>query len=243
MFDLAQTTNRGDTFDLKHEDRIIYGIRSVKDMIADASAPQGSAQTVYTYGGISLTRCVWLPPENVALALFQEYIDSIGSVYHVLHRPTTNKLIKDTYVHLIQRQTLNPAHLALLLSIVATGAYFWNQTTSAHRYLFTNQNEAMESSLIWLKWTLDVTENNRRTIYGSIEDCQATIIVAHLITNLEGFSARTRFLYSTILNMAWDLQLHTVDSPRHRKINDAPSGHILKETKRRLWWYIAVSDW
>lgn len=238
------TTTRDDALNMAFADTIEYGIKSAPVMHEDITKGRAtSCRDGFVNGSASIFRQVWLPTEHEALALFEEYIASTGTVYHILHFPTTRQLIKDIYARLSRHQKVGPAHLALLLSVAATGAYFWSPAISMQGRLFQSSSQAEDCSNFWMKWAMDVLENNRRTIFPSVEDLQATILICHLITNLEGFGARARFLYSTGLNMARDMGLHIIDSPRNRKKPGSEEGHIAIEVKRRLWWYIASSDW
>lgn len=243
-FDSIEFTNTlDDAVTLAHEDRIIYGVRSVNDPTVPNPLPRQSEQYETPYKNVALLRYVWLPQEHEALALFDEYIRSTATVYHILHHPTTRKMIRGIYTSLMNREPLNTSHIALLLSILATGAYFWTPAASAHPYLFASPADATDKSLVFLKWTLDVLDNNHRTTNAAIEDCQANVLISHCIVNYEGFSARAHTRYNASLNQARTLSLHLTDSPRHRRKLAQPYSRIQIELRRRLWWYIAVTDW
>ena len=213
-FTVAESaTTRDDTVTLTHADRITFGVKSIGDLLKDP----GCTETPPSFGGITLARHVWLPLQHEALALFEEYIRTTGTVYHILHFPTTKRLIETIYRRLEARQQPTVSHLALLLGIVSTGAYFWNAEVCSVPLLFPSSDQAEGASLMWRKWGLDVLENNRRSVYGSIEELQGSILLTHLMVNVEGFSARVRFLFATAVNMARDLSLHTTDSPRCRR--------------------------
>ena len=239
-FQVAETTARDDAVTLVHADRITYGIRTIEQIIANANVPSTGG---YSNGSLALHRHTWLPQEHHALALYDEYVVSWGTIYHILHFPTARQLIKDVYTRLGRGQTADSSHVALIFSICATGAYFWHAAVSNDEVMFSSESEAERASLIWRKWAMDLLENNRRTRYGTIEDLQASILIAHLLSNVEGFSSRVLSVISTSLSLARDLELQVIDSPRSRKRKEESCGQILMQTKRRLWWYVASTDW
>lgn len=229
--------------DLAFADTLEFSIKSALDMHRETMS--ASRETSITTNKVNLLRQVLLPTKEEALSLYDNYINSVGALYHILHFPTTRRLIESMYTRLaVAQEKVSHAHIALVLAIVATGAYFWTPASAAPKPTFHSTTQSEHCSMLWTKWTMDVLENNRRTVFPAVEDLQATILICHLITNIEGFTARTRFLYSTSLNMARDMGLHLIDSPRNRlKGANSDDGFIALEVKRRLWWYCAASDW
>lgn len=240
------TITRDDALSLAFADTLEFDIRPALDIHRDILSPGSRETSGYSFSNkVSLHRQVLLPIEQEALSMFDEYIKTVGSIYHVLHFPTTRKLFKSVYTRLGQPQEKVPrAHIALVLAVIATGAFFWTPESASTKPLFPSMTHSEECSMLWTKWTLDVLENNRRTVYPTVEDLQATILICHITTNVEGFTARARSLHSTAHNMAREMGLHLVDSPRNRFKNaKSDDGHIALEVKRRLWWYIVFCDW
>lgn len=56
---------------------------------------------------------------------------------------------------------------------------------------------------------------------------------------MEGTTARFRYLHSCARAAAYELKLHLIDFPGL----DSTDGLILREMKRRIWWYLVGTDW
>ncbi len=78
-----------------------------------------------------------------------------------------------------------------------------------------------------------------RTTRVSIEGIQGIIIASFVLANFEGFSRRARSLCSMAILLARELGLHCLDHPSNA--NSANSAQA--EMGRRVWWYLAASDW
>jgi hypothetical protein len=57
--------------------------------------------------------------------------------------------------------------------------------------------------------------------------------------NLEGLSKKYWLLHSTAITLARDLSIHVLDHPARVRSKNL----IENEVKRRLWWYLATTDW
>lgn len=137
---------------------------------------------------------------------------------------------------------MESSHVALLLSIFASTAYYWTSRSDCDG-LFLTLQDANQVSLLWGKAALDVLEHSCRTTSGSIEDIQATIILSFLFFNLEGFSARSRSLMTTAPITARNLCLHKLDAQHQERQGNSKDGCIEIEVKRRIWWHIVATDW
>jgi Fungal specific transcription factor domain len=189
-----------------------------------------------------LAKPVWLPTQREAVQLFANYAKNIDYLQHVLHAPSVRVLLDEVYMHLAERQPVESSHVALLLSIFASTAYYWTSRNDRD-LLFLTLQDANQASLLWSKAALDVLEHSRRTTSGSIEDIQATVILSFLVFNLEGFSAISRSLMSTALIIARDLSLYKVDAHHHERQGHYQDDSIEIEVKRRVWWHIVATDW
>ncbi|EEP76425.1 predicted protein [Uncinocarpus reesii 1704] len=184
---------------------------------------------------------VWLPPKREALWLFEDYTEHVAYLHHIVHIPTVRNIIHNLYRNLQLGLPIQPSHVALLLSMFASTAYMLS-SSNCSEVLFSNLQNAIQCSFLWCKSALDVLEHSNRTTAGSIEDIQATIILAFVVFNFEGFTARFRILSSSALSMARDLALHRIDAEVQAPRTGAEKP-IQVEIKRRVWWHMVSTDW
>jgi hypothetical protein len=187
-------------------------------------------------------KTVWLPTQREAILLFDNYVKNIDYLQHVISAPSVRVILDEVYVRVVERRLVESSHVALLLSIFASTAYYWTSRNDCD-LLFLTLQDANQASLLWSKAALDVLEHSRRTTSGSIEEIQATIILSFLIFNLEGFSARSRSLMTTALVTARNLYLHKLDAQHQEGQGNTMSYCIEAEVKRRIWWHIVATDW
>lgn len=181
------------------------------------------------------------PPYNVAVQLFQCYETYIDHISRVLHIPTVRALIRAVYLRLTLDKPGPPGQAALLLSIFALAAVFYQ--TFEHSEVATSEQEAMDLAKLMGKGALDVLDYSRRSTSGTMEDIQACILMSYVTFHLDGFSARGRLLSATAAAIAKDLCLHKLDARRFIEQDISLHDMIDREVKRRVFWYIASSDW
>lgn len=193
-----------------------------------------------TVVGTRVVRRICLPTREEAYSLFKAYSQSLGSWYHVYHRQSVEAILNSTYHAIASDQKPVLSHVALLLSIFASGAYFQVSATFSGS-VFSSPEQATEISLHW-KWnTLDILNYiERASTPSSVEQLQATIITSLLIQNLEGLSKEYWLLHNTSISLARELFIHVLDRPgkSHGRRN-----LIEAEVKRRIWWLLATTDW
>lgn len=182
-------------------------------------------------------RNIWLPSKEDAHKLFDNYVDNISHIHNIVYTPFARKILDDVYEKLLGNQQPPPAHMALMLSILASSA-------RGMPVLFSDQCVATEVALVWTKYVLDILDHSRRTTSPCLEAIQASIILSFLVYNIEGAPARSRSLWSSTLSIARELSLHKVDSVITNCQNMKTRNDIIEhEIKRRVWWFLASSDW
>lgn len=183
--------------------------------------------------------CIWMMPKVQALALLQDYIDHVYPLLPVIHGATTRGLIMRFYDDLSRGEQLPHYVAALILTLSALSAYFWQPDVGFHGY-FASAEEAAEASLFWRDWAFDILANaTKETNSGTMESVQAWAVMTYMIHNVEGCSSRFRILHNRSLTAARELLFHLTDSPRSARSED----EVTRELKRRIWWYIAGTDW
>ncbi|KAI8309677.1 putative transcription factor lepB [Colletotrichum sp. SAR11_59] len=156
----------------------------------------------------------------------------------IIHAPTTRAMIDTFYNTLSKGEDPSAAQAALILSIAATSAFFFNENSKAFS-TFASSQDATQAALAWFRSALNILDQSQQIAYGCLAEVQARTILAYLIYNFEGCSGRFRFLHSCSLASAREGLVHLVDSPNSEQQDDVTT----KEIKRRVWWHIAATDW
>jgi hypothetical protein len=150
--------------------------------------------------------------------------------------PFVYSLLDNIYDELASNQQPPPAQIALMLSILASSVRGAVDSVSG-------LVEATRSAITWTRYGLELLEYSRRTTTPTLEDIQAGIILSFLTYNIEGSPRRTRVLWATTILMARELRLHRTDAGNDCASPQTRNEIIQLEIKRRVWWYLASSDW
>ncbi|ROV95207.1 hypothetical protein VMCG_08564 [Cytospora schulzeri] len=184
-------------------------------------------------------RYIDLPSEEDALTLFKDFLVHTRS-YNLsnMHSPTAHTMIEDIYTQLNQGHAVDLGSVALVLSFCAASAFFWDKDFQSAFDFLTEDNAAAQSHA-WRRAAFDLLDQCQRTALKSLEAIHARLVLADLIYNMEGISSRFRYIQSGARAAAYELGLHVVDLPG----NESSDSEFLRETKRRIWWYLATTDW
>ncbi|KAK2009117.1 hypothetical protein LZ32DRAFT_640251 [Colletotrichum eremochloae] len=216
-------------------DKVDYHVAHVSQFPkTPASITPGQTPTDYAETRLS----AWFMTHEEALLLLQDFIDNPYHLLNVIHAPAARLTVDHFYQSLLLNEDPNPAHAALILSIAATSAFFYNESSKSTES-FASLKEATQAALSWLKSALDILEKCRPSGLSCLEEVQARSVLTYLVYNMEGCSARFRSLHGCSLVAARELGLHLIDSPSSAQQDDV----ITREFKRRLWWHIASTDW
>ncbi|KAG9951027.1 hypothetical protein KCU85_g3040, partial [Aureobasidium melanogenum] len=205
--------------------------------------------------GNKVIRRICLPEREEARILFQTFAKSLGSWYHIYHKRTVEILLDKTYYQIACGHNPGLPQVALLISIFASGAYF-QASVAWPECVFSDPQVANQLSMNWKQNTLDILDHiERSTTPTTVEQLQATIIMSLMIQNFEGMwiiyvedgiilslkglSKKYWLMHSTSITLAKDLSIHVLDHPRRARSKDV----VENEVKRRIWWYLATTDW
>lgn len=168
------------------------------------------------------------------MTLLQYYDNYIDYLYHIILPDWVEEQINVIYQAIEDQETLNLNHLALLFSIIASSLFLQlSIESSVHA-------EAYSREYTFLTGAALIQSNY--SAYPTIEGLQATLIVAHNLSNTNCHACvRALFVHGAIVSQAKSLMLHCIDSPRWEKANSADLMEV--ELKRRLWWDLASYDW
>jgi len=181
-----------------------------------------------------------LPTYSIAVQLLQNYESNVRPLCHILHMPTVRSQMRTFYLGIAQGDSIIHGQAALLLSLFALSAYFYQPSDTSE--LATTKQEAIQLSKILSGNALDVLDHSRRNTSGTLEDIQAYIHMAFVSYHLDGFSARGRMLTTTAIGIARELRLHQLDADPP---NDETNIRCLidREIQRRVFWHVALTDW
>ena len=187
---------------------------------------------------------VTFPVYRIATLLFESYESNVDHLCHILHKPSLRSLIKTSYQRISQRESVLPGQAALLLSIFAVAAYFYQPFHDSE--VATTKQDAIHLSKILSRGALDVLDYSRRNTSGTLEDVQASIIMSFVTYHLDGFSARGRLLTTAAASIARELRLHRLDADNESSAagNETSIRFLIdREVKRRVFWHIVSTDW
>ena len=147
------------------------------------------------------------------------------------------------YLALDEGQSVAKGQAALLLAVFALTTFFYHPPLLDQ--LLKSESESTCVSRIFIKAALDVLDHCRRISSGSLEEVQAYTLVATVVFYTDGFSARGRALISTAITTARDLRLHQLDAiDTYATDKCAVQFDTMSlELKRRVFWYLASTDW
>ncbi|KAL2259473.1 hypothetical protein VTK26DRAFT_6842 [Humicola hyalothermophila] len=248
----------------------VHGLGQVGDVLAHlermSTDHQSSHEPIYVYDDLAFrveriraipqapgytaqlgkpTRCVWLPQQHEARVLLDKYVTNVGHIHHITHHPSLPAAIDAVYRWIggqEPRQPVQPGHLVLLLSIIACATHVWapHDQVGGDSALFASSAQANAQTPLWIKAAHDVLSSagqNRAAL--AVETIQGIAILSFLIYNLEGVSLRYRSLVSTGLLLSRELGLHRIDH-----VSGAAGANTVRaELGRRVWWYLAATDW
>ena len=130
----------------------------------------------------------------------------------------------------------------MLLSLFALGACFSESSPTTE--ITTSEADYIALSKIFSNTALDVLDHSRRTNSGKLEDVQAYILMSLALSHIDGFSTRSKMLFSSALSMARELRLHRLDESRSSEDRRVDARFLVgQEVKRRVFWCIASEDW
>lgn len=184
-------------------------------------------------------RYIDLPSREDAHALFEDYMDNLSFRFgNIMHPPTVQNTIGEVYAQLRQGHRVDHGSAALILSVCATSAFYWDPDGSA-LFNFSSEEHATAQSHAWRAAAWDVLDQGQRSASLSLDAVQARLVLADILFDLEGTTARFRYNHSCAKATAYELGLHIVDLPGSRTSEDA----FTKELKRRIWWSVTGTEW
>ncbi|KAF2171558.1 hypothetical protein M409DRAFT_18671 [Zasmidium cellare ATCC 36951] len=187
------------------------------------------------------TKRILLPPRDFALRVIDLYEEKLESAQQVMHIPTVR-----AKVQLLYEQSRGPrpgSQQGLIALLLAMSAHigFWD--TYQRNGLFQDVELAAKVSTVLAQQAMDAMNYARDSTTATMEAVQAATLLVFLEYHMEGFSMRLRLLQSTALAMARELRLHMIDAVQSKPIDLDQAAVIEIETGRKLWWYIACTDW
>ena len=182
-----------------------------------------------------------LPTRQEALDCFMAFNSSTFGFLPVMHGPTVHSMILNLYDGLESgAEAPQAAHAALLTSLAAASEVFTCTNSYDNEDLLSGEHKASGTTSKWLQSTLSLLhECQISTAPVCLEEVQARVVLSYVLSNTEGTSPRYRYLHGTCVSLGRELGLHVVDA----NTGSQSDGKSAREVKRRLWWYIASTDW
>ncbi|KAK2767829.1 hypothetical protein FQN54_003990 [Arachnomyces sp. PD_36] len=203
---------------------------------------EAAASAAGFYQNASAKKCVWLPLYEESKMVVNKYLTDITYIHHVVHSPSVRAMTDELYRNLSDGKPVKIGHVSLLLGILASSTLLWTEHDSGASP-FSTADEANKQSTDWAKVALEVLNYSRRMHLDSLEDVQTMIIVSFVIFNLMGLASQARYLVSTAIAVAKHLCLHRIDHPHNANLDVPSPTSVRAEMGRRVWWYLAATDW
>ncbi len=189
-------------------------------------------------------RCILLPPKDEASILLETYLKFISDLQHVIYVPDVRNAMETVYAKLAEGAGVQThSHVALILSIFANAAAVYASTPDAVPSLFMGCDPSNASS-VWAYDALEVLDMSNRVTSGSVEDVQASVILAFLFFHKEGIVSNARWLFTRAISTARTLSFHKVDAPSSQaSVSSEHADPAELEIRRRIWWHLTATDW
>ena len=184
----------------------------------------------------SISICLLVRPEGQAS--IDTYIRDIHNLYHVVDIPTLRFIFKNIYSLLETPNRMPPGQIVLIVSVFAAAAYFWPLPDSKSGAA-SGLQEAHRTTSFWTETARALINRCIHFDYISLEVVQGIIILLSVVGSLEGPSHKFRGLLNQGLVVAQELKLHISDYENTGEAED----QVQKEIRRRVWWYLATTDW
>jgi hypothetical protein len=162
-------------------------------------------------------------------------------MYRNLHVPNTWRLLKEMYNDLDVNRLPFATQLAFFLSIFAGSAYV-SKATLQLECSTSGRRSPLALAESWYKQAVLLL--TKPPVPPSTQALIAMMTLAHLCTQIEGFSGSFGILAMSGLQMARTMRIHRLDSHRFREERRKNGADMVDvELKRRVWWHIVASDW
>jgi hypothetical protein len=220
------------SFDTTHADDLVLKIGHIRTI--------SEASTCMTRLG-KLVPCIWLPYHAEAKILVDSYIEEFSCIQHIVHPPSLPAIIDAVYRQLDNHEPVNPGHLVLFLSIVASAIHVWvpRVDLETEHSLYLSSAQANAQTPLWIEATYTVIHATQNSSVPTLDMIQGIIILSFIVANLEGVSMRYRSLISTALLLSREMNLHRLDQDSDADAVDT----VRSEMSRRVWWYLVATDW
>ncbi|KAF4910500.1 putative transcription factor lepB [Colletotrichum viniferum] len=115
----------------------------------------------------------WLMTREEAMSLLEDFTNNPFHMLPIIHAPTTRAMIDTFYNTLSQGQDPSAAQAALILSIAATSAFFFNENSKAFS-TFASSEDATQTALAWFRSALNILDQSQQITYGCLAEDDAT---------------------------------------------------------------------
>ncbi|KAL4873659.1 hypothetical protein BDV12DRAFT_51062 [Aspergillus spectabilis] len=221
-------------------DRVVFRTCTIRQIQSASSILSSGSSAIISSD--NAMKCFWVPLYEESRCLVEKYIADLTCLLHVVHIPSLKAMVSQVYQELRLQISPRPSYVALLMSIIATTLYSWASRDSGP-WLSLTAEDMNRCAHTWLKATLALLEYSQ-TLDGSLEEIQARIITSSIVCNLEGVSPRYRGLILSAITRARESRLHRLDHEDGSTTGNHSSGDMVEaEIGRRVWWYLAVTDW
>ncbi|KAF4622656.1 hypothetical protein G7Y89_g14371 [Cudoniella acicularis] len=181
------------------------------------------------------------PSYSDAKVLLDIFTRTINAMYHILHIPTTSLWLEGLFAEISANLLPSATQLAFFLGIFA-GAVYASKNDLHFETAGLCGVPQMTLAESWLKQAVFLLTNP--LVPASTQALQTFANLAHLCTQIEGFSGSLGILTISGARMAKSMKIHRLDTFHYREERKKDGADMIDiEVKRRIWWHIVSSDW
>ncbi|KAI8211166.1 putative transcription factor lepB [Colletotrichum sp. SAR 10_76] len=103
----------------------------------------------------------WLMTREEAMSLLDDFTNNPFHMLPIIHAPTTRAMIDTFYNTLSEGEDPSAAQAALILSIAATSAFFFNENSKAFS-TFASSEDATQTALAWFRSALNILDQSQQ---------------------------------------------------------------------------------
>lgn len=180
---------------------------------------------------------VLLPPRSEGQVLTARYINDIQPFYQILHTPYLCSILDNLYSHLHEPDQIPLGDLVLIVSVFAAVVYYWPFLDDFNEAMLSPQ--LSRGTRFWIDTARMLIGHFTGLNFTSTTFVQALVILSSVVGSLEGPTLEYRSLFNQAVCMAQDMRFHIID----HACTDHTRDQVHTEIQRRVWWYLASTDW
>ncbi|KAL4946536.1 hypothetical protein BDV06DRAFT_182354 [Aspergillus oleicola] len=182
-----------------------------------------------------------LPPLSEARDLFDHFTMTMHPTMGILHIPSTQDLMEQTYQGVSDGVVADKSAVALLFAIFAGSAL--SGTPALLQRLTATPDQVTAAGKTYLH-IAHFSIDSLRSAPASTAGLSAMVVLANLITNESGHGLDGYLIRSQCYWMARNMDVHQLDTSKRKEERRVNGCNVIElEVQRRIWWNLIATDW